>query len=148
MIFGNKTNFLFNSPPSDTPYPPFVPPAARALRIGPFAEPLTEVVTVPKIAVENLAEAFLVGGGAFGRVCVRLNFGDGVAVDLRSERYILRRTGAAFYLQYFYAGIKNLVEKLNGTQVFGRHNVLVFDGEFFAGFEVGYFISATANLKT
>ena len=121
---------------------------AVAGMVGPFAETLTEVVTIPKIAVENLAQAFLVCGGAFGRVGVRLNFGDGIAVNLSGESYILRRTGAAFYLQNFNSGIEDLVEKLNGTQVFGRHNVLVFDGEFFAGFEVGDFVSATANLQT
>ena len=118
-----------------------------AIDFAPLSQVGTLVVAVPESPVEDLGEFAFQRGGQFGRVFPLADGIRGAAVASGCPADVFRAAGAAFDLEHPHAGIHDLVQELDRAEVFGRHDVFVVDVQLVAGFEVGHFIAAAADLE-
>ena len=122
------------------------PGGLRAVHIAPFAKWRSLEIAVPEAAVEHFGKGTLEPGGKFRGKCA-VGYGVGrLAVALGAALYILGAAGPALYLEHPYATIHYAGHELYGTQVLGRHYVLVVDVQLVAGFAVGNPVAAAAYL--
>ena len=118
-----------------------------AVALGPFAQPAAKVVAVPKTAVKDSCQPLFPLRYAVGRVGAVGDGLDGFAVAFRHGAHIVGAAAAAFDFQNAHARIDDFVEEVNGTQVFGRHNVFVVDHQLGVALEVLDQILAAAQLQ-
>ena len=116
----------------------------------PLAQFLPQIISCPKSAVIHRLQTF--HPAFYFRLIIRsvCNSIDCFAVTFGNSRNIFRRTAAAFNFQNLYAGIHNLIQERNRTQVFRRHHILVFQLNLKAGFLIDnrVFLAAVLFART
>ena len=117
-----------------------------AIDRAPFAQRRALVIAVPEAPVEYIGQ-FLLERRA--QLCGEGPVRDGIGrppVALRGAFYVFRIPRTPLNFEYAHAGSGYLVQELNGTEVFGRHDILVVHFQLRAGLQVGYPVAPAAEL--
>ena len=120
----------------------------RTVAFSPFAHLATHIVAVPETAVEDCGKTLFPAGDAFLGIGSVGNRSHSLLITLCDSAHIIGTPPPPFNLQHTDAGLHYLVEEVNGTEVFRRHNIFVVDHQLHIRFEVLDQILATAKLET
>ena len=112
----------------------------------PFSHLLSLIVAIPKSAVEHGGKALVPLLHLLGRKRAFLHGLHRFLVAPHHGVNIFGRARTAFNLKDRNTGFHHPVDKTNGLQVFGTHDVLVVHLKFSAGFLIRYHIFAAALL--
>ena len=122
--------------------------SCRTVILSPFAKALAQIVTVPEATVEYCFQPFIPCGNLFiGKRTVQIRT-DCLFIALHYRTDILRSTGTPFYFEYPHACIQHLIHKMDGFQVFGRHDILIVHFQFHIRLFITYRVRAAAHLHT
>ena len=119
-----------------------------AVFIVPLAHGTPQVITFPKPTIVHGRQSsfpFLKAGWSVSASFQRIQ---GLPVTFGGGVHIIGTTATTFNFEYSYSGFGHLVQKIDGTQVFGRHDVFVVYLKLCSTLFVGHDVRATAILDT
>ena len=118
----------------------------RTVIAAPFTQSLTQIISVPETTIENPAQPFIPIVHFFhGKFIFQCRI-HGFAVTGYHCFYIFRSACTPFNLENTNTGFEHFVQKSNGFQVFGRHDVFVVNFQFNFAVFVLYSVAAATNL--
>ena len=120
----------------------------RSVSPAPLAGPGSHVIAAPESPVEDGPKPLFPLLRPFGRVRPLLDRPQRLVVTLDDPLHIVGRAGAPLDLQHANARIEKPVQKVDRTEVFGRHDIFVVDDQLLAALAVPDRIGAAAYLAT
>ena len=119
-----------------------------AVFIVPLPHGTPQVITFPKPTIVHGCQSGFPFLKTVGGVGASFQGIQGLPVTFGSGVYIIRTAATAFNFEYSYSCIGDFVQKIDGAQVFGRHDVFVVHLKLCPTFFVGYDVRTAAILDT